>query len=272
MHLTEDSYRRLVHGTLTGFEARSLAAHLEVPCEACEAYLEGRPAADALDGRVDAVLLSLAAHPAVAAGHDLGYARLERALRRPEGGFSLRRWLPGVAVAAALAVAGLAGLLRSPAPTGPAWDGEKGPASQPVPLRLRFLVVTPGLGGPPALERGLSGQEAPAAASLQFEVELGRPAHVLLARVGAGGAPEVFLSTSFGAGRHVVSLDGRPAAYPLAALSGPQRFLALASEAPLGPADAARAVGRGATAPGLGPGREEGPAISLDEVEVRVRP
>lgn len=265
MHLSDDILRKLDAGTLARPEAASLAAHLAAPCEACEAFLASRGRAGALDGAVDRALLGLAPPPATAAGHDLEFARIQRALRPAS---RARRWLPGLAVAAALAVAGLAGLrlARPPSPAG--WDGEKGSAVQAVPLRLRFLVVTPAVGGPPTLERGLSGQDVPASASLQFQLELGRPAHVLLARAGrGGGAPEVFLSTRLPAGRHVVSVDGRPAAYPLAALAGPQRFLALASESPLGPQDAARAAALGAAAR-----RDEGPPISLDQVEVRVRP
>jgi hypothetical protein len=265
MHLTDDSYRRLVEGAMPSKEARALALHLRMPCEACEAYLAARPRADALDGLVDRALLSLAPPaPGVRANHRAPIG-VEQAPRVPA---RRRRWLPGLAVAATLAVAGLAALLGRPSPaTGPAWDGEKGSAAAAVPLRLRFLVLTPGVGGPPALERGVPGQEVPSSASLQFQLELGRPAHVLLARLGGGAAPEVFFSARLGAGRHVVSVDGEPAAYPLASLSGAQRFLALASEAPLSPADAARAAAAAGSA-----GLEGDRPITLDEVEVRVRP
>lgn len=268
MHLSEDTYRQLLDGTLPGPEARALADHLARSCEACEGFLAAPRAPDGLDGRVDQALDALAqgAAPSAGQGHDLEFRRVVRAVR---GGGVRRRALPALAIAAAVAVAGLAGLLlaRPPAPVA-GWDGEKGGASLAIPLRLRFLVVLPGVAGPPALVRGVPGQEVPSVASLQFQVELGRPAHVLLARAGGAGAPEVFLSTRLPAGRSVVSVDGQPAAYPLAALVGPQRFLALASDLPLGPADAARAV-----APEVGAGGGgDGPAISLDVVEVRVSP
>jgi hypothetical protein len=278
MHLTDHSYRSLLDGSVRGAEALALADHLDAACETCEAWLAARQEADGLDGSVDAALLSLAARPALAPRDDLAFARMERALWAGEAGAGRpqlrgaaggrRRWLGGLAVAATLALAGAAGLIiRVTTPSGPGWDGDKGRGAAAVPLRLRFAVVSPAVGGPPTLEKGISGQEVAAAASLQFQVELGRPAHVLLARVGSGGAPEVFFSARLEAGRHGVSLAGRPAAYPLAELSGVQRFLALASPAPLDPADAARAATLG-----VGTTQERGAPITLDEVEVRIRP
>lgn len=265
MHLTDDSYRRLVEGSMPAKEARALALHLGAPCETCELYLVARPRADALDGLIDRALLSLAPRSSEARGIRLVPAPAARA---PRGPTRRRRVLPGLALAATLALAGLAALLAGPSqPPGLAWDGEKGSAPAAVPLRLRFLVLTPGEGGPPSLERGVPGQEVPSTASLQFQVELGRPAHVLMARFAGGAAPEVFFAARLEAGRHAVSIDGKPAAYPLASLAGAQRFLALASEAPLGPADAARAAADGRSA-----GLEGGQPITLDEVEVRVRP
>jgi hypothetical protein len=169
----------------------------------------------------------------------------------------------GLAVAATLVLAGVAELAhRTPAPDG--WDGTKGAGAQVVPLRLRFLVLHAGPGRAPEIEKGVSGQAVPAEASLQFQVELGREAEVVLARA-AGGSAEPFFHARLPAGRTVVSVSGQPAAYPLAHLAGPQRFLALAGEQPIEPADVDRAA-RGAAA-GAGPG----PPISLDVIEVNVR-
>jgi hypothetical protein len=169
----------------------------------------------------------------------------------------------GLAVAATLVLAGVAELAhRTPAPDG--WDGTKGAGAQVVPLRLRFLVLHAGPGRVPEIEKGVSGQAVPAEASLQFQVELGREAEVVLARA-AGGSAEPFFHARLPAGRTVVSVSGQPAAYPLAHLAGPQRFLALAGEQPIEPADVDRAA-RGAAA-GAGPG----PPISLDVIEVNVR-
>jgi hypothetical protein len=279
MHLTATTYRQLLDGTLDGSEARALAEHLEAACETCEAFLAGRSEVDPLDGAVDAALVSLAATTAPArpgadegAGNDLEFARIQRALRAPLGPGRVGgrpSLAPRLGLIAAVLLAGLTGVyLVQDRRAGERWDGEKGLAAQAIPLRLRFLVLTPAVGGAPGLEQGVSGQSVPASASLHFQVELGRAANVLLARADARGAPEVFLSTRLPAGRSVVSLDGQPAAYPLASLAGPQRFLALASEAPLGPADAARAAGLGGAA-ARGDG---GPVISLDVVEVQVRP
>jgi hypothetical protein len=279
MHLTAPTYQQLLDGTLDRSQAQALAEHLETACETCEAFLAARDEADRLDGAVDAALVSLAAPPEASqagrdegAGNDLEFARIQRALLAPlgPGRVAGRSSLaPRLALVAAVLLAGLTGvyLVQDRRADG-RWDGEKGAPARAVPLRLRFLVLTPAVGGPPGLEQGVSGQSVPASASLNFQVELGRAANVLLARAGARGTPEVFLSTRLPAGRSVVSLDGRPAAYPLASLAGPQRFLALASEAPLGVADAARAASLGAAA---SPG-EGGQVISLDVVEVQVSP
>jgi hypothetical protein len=179
-----------------------------------------------------------------------------------------RRAATAAALAAAVLVAGVAALLAPGLRSSDRWDGLKGDATQAVPLRLRFLVLLPGAGGSPEIEKGVPGQEVPAAASLQFQVDLGRPAWVTLIRAsGAGSSGEVFFERQLPAGRTVVSVDGQPAAYPLASLAGPQRFLALASEARIEPADAARAATMGLRAR-----RDDGPAITLDVVEVRVRP
>lgn len=278
MHLTDATYRPLLRATLPRPAARALAAHLSEPCAACETWLSSRPAADGLDGLVDGALVALAPlDEAGGRGHDLEFARIMARVRAPAGPVVSaapprpsppgRRLAPPLAVAAAL-LAGLAGLLWVKVEPRPRpWTGEKGAAAEPVPLRLRFLVLTGGQDGAQAIERGVPGQEVPAEASLQFQVELGRPAEAILLRVGAGGTYEVFFKARLPAGRSAVSLAGRPAAYPLAALAGPQRFLALASERPIDPADVGRAA-----ALGLGARLGEGQVISLDQVEVRVQP
>ena len=94
---------------------------------------------------------------------------------------------------------------------------------------------------------------------------------VAVVRVGSRGAPDVFYRKRLGPGRTGVSLAGRPAAYPLEGLDGPQRFVLVAAEEPLTPARIAAAAA--ALAP---PARisAEAPALdglSLDVVEVTVR-
>jgi len=281
MHLSDVTYRPLLRSSLPPAAARPLSVHLARECDICEGWLLARPAADGLDGMVDASLASLApAGEAAGTGHDIEFARIMARVRAPAARGSpgpqarpappapRRRAGPAVALAASVLLAGLAGLLWTKAgPRPQPWDGLKGAAAEAVPLRLRFLVLTPVAGGAPGIEKGVPGQEVPADASLQFQVELGRPAEVVLIRTGAGGTYDVFFRARLPAGRSAVSVGGQPAAYPLSTLAGPQRFLALASERPIEPADVGRAAALGAAAR-LG----EGQVISLDQVEVQVRP
>lgn len=262
MHLTTHTYTALLDQTLPEAEARALGAHLDAGCEVCERWLAERPTADRLDGVVDGALGAISTSQA-GAGNDLEYARITRALAATAPAPRRRRWVGGLAVAAALAAAGVAGLIHRTAPPD-RWDGTKGADSQVVPLRLRFLVIHAGAGSAPEIEKGVSGQAVPAEASLQFQVELGREADVVLARA-AGGSAESFFHARLPAGRTVVSVAGQPAAYPLTYLAGPQRFLALAGEQPIEPADVDRAA-RGSAAV-AGPGQP----ISLDVIEVHVR-
>jgi hypothetical protein len=264
MHLTAHSYAALLDRTLPGADARGLAAHLEAGCEACERWLSDRPAADRLDGAVDAALLAIPG-PAGGAGSDVEFTRIALALASaPARSVARRRRTAGVAVAVvvALAMAGVAGLLlRTRVP--PEWDGLKGAGPPAVPLRLRFLVIHPAPGGPPEIEKGVTGQVVPGEASLQFQVELGREADVVLARA-AGDAIEPFFHARLPPGRTVVTVDGQPAVYPLSQLAGRQRFLALAAEQTIEPADIDRAA-RGAD------GADAGRFISLELIEVHVR-
>ncbi|HTN51601.1 MAG TPA: hypothetical protein VML50_04305 [Anaeromyxobacter sp.] len=273
-HLTETRYRQLLAGDLPPEEARALARHLEGPCDECEAFLVDRQQADRLDGRVEAALTGLSAGRA-AAGNDLEFQRILRRVVAGDGAEAQTR--PRVrrsrllALAAVVALAGVAGLVLGIQRAPPAWDGAKGMGRQAAPVRLRFLVLSPGPAGAPALEKGISGQAVEAAASLSFEIELGRPAEVALVRVPARGAPELFFRRKLGAGRTAVSVDGRPAAYPLGELAGPQRFVAVAGAPPLDPGRALAAAA--AAGPAARGGAEpEGPeGISTDSVEVIVR-
>jgi hypothetical protein len=260
MHLTPQIHQALLDRTLPGAEARELAAHLQAGCEACEGWLAARPVADRLDGLVDGALAALT-QASGGAGNDLEFARVTRALAEPPAAPApQRRRMAGLAVAA-LALAGLAGLLLRD-PERPGWDGRKGEGAQVVSLRLRFAVIHPAPSR--EVERGVPGQEVPSAASLQFQVELGRAADVVLARDGAG-SPEPFFHAHLPAGRTVISVGGQPAAYPLARLAGRQRFLALAAEQAIGPADVVRAARAEAVLAG------QGQPISIDVIEVQVR-
>lgn len=272
MHLDDCRHDALLAGTLSREEALALARHLEAGCEPCEAFLAARRLADTADGRVDRALAALAdtrAEGTDGAGHagtEEEFDAISRRLgarpgRRPRWARRLAPALAAAAVLVAVGGAGVALLVRS-GPTRPPWDGVKGPAG-PVAVRLRFLVVQ-GEGGRAALRRGASGDAVPAQAGLGFEVEIARPAHVALLRVPAGGPPDAFWAGTLDAGRTVITLGDRPAAYRLEGLAGRQRFVAVASEAPLGPdalARAAAAVAAGAAAPEV---------AGSDVVEVRI--
>jgi hypothetical protein len=268
MHLDEQRHAELLAGTLRGEPARALARHLEAGCDTCEGFLAGRARTDGLDGRVDRALAALAAgaagpRPAPGENGARGEDPFERVERRLAGDAPpapspeerrlvparrrrARPWLP-LAAAAAVLAAGLAALaLRGARPAAPAWDGVKGVAPEgaaaaPVAVRLRFVVVE-GEGSAARLRRAESGERVPAAAGLQFEVELARPAHVTLVRVPPRGAPEPFFEGALAPGASLVAVDGRPAVYRLDGLEGPQRFVALAADEPLGPVALARAL------------------------------
>jgi hypothetical protein len=200
---------------------------------------------------VDLALAALAARGA--AGSDAEFERIARRVApAPRPG---RAHLPvrALAFAAALvAVGGGALLALRGGPERPAWNGAKGAhATAAVPLRLRYLVVE-GEGAGAALRRGASGEAVPAAAGLGFEVTLSRAAHVALVRVEPRGPPDAFWAGPLPAGSTLVSVSDRPAVYRLAGLSGRQRFVAVASEAPLDGAALARAVeSAGAGVPGV---------------------
>lgn len=270
-HLTDRSYRLLLQGSLPPAEARQLARHLEEACDVCEELIAALPSTDGVDGVVDRALGALG--PAGALGDDLEFARIERRLRG--GRTPARRRLAGAVpavLAAMVLAAGVAGLVtprRAPEPSG--WDGEKGFQARAIPVRLRFLVVTPSPGASPALEKGVSGQPVEAAASLQFEVEASRAANVALVRVPVRGAPEVFWGERVPGGRRSLTVDGRPAAYPLAELTGLQRFVLVASEDPLDPERAARAAAALAPPARVTADHAALEGLSLDVVEVQVR-
>jgi len=273
MHLTELTLGRLLDGTLAPAEARALAAHLERSCEECEAFLASRTRADAADGRVDRALSALAADAEAGAGNDLEFARIQQALRSGRPGRRLARLATLAAVALAVGVVALQVGLDRTRPERDAWDGVKGLPASAVPLRLRFLVALPGeAGGPPRLEKGAGGATVPAQAGLQFQLEAGREAHAVLVRVSRSGEAEVFWRGSVSPGAPLeVAVEGRPAAYPLEGLSGPQRFVLLASPEPLSP-DRIAAAARALAPPGrVSPDRPDLEGLSFDAVEVTVR-
>lgn len=272
-HLTEDLYRRLLDGTLPAGEASALARHLDAPCQACEELLASRTEADAVDGVVDRALTAAVPAAAGARGGDLEFARIQRALARPAAPRRpLGHWVGPTyrfALAAAAFVAVLGGLWAMEVidrTRHPGWTGEKGVASVAAAVKLRFLVDDG-----ERLDRGLPGQDVPADARLRFELTLGRDAEVALVRVGAVGGPEVFYRQALRAGSTIVTVEGKPAAYPLSGLEGPQRFVAVAAPGALDDARAAEAAAAAAPPGGAPPVASRLEGLALDVVEVNVR-
>jgi hypothetical protein len=265
VHLDARTYRGLLDGTLAPGEARALSAHLEDACAVCEGFLSAR--FDVLDARADRALAALGRGEA---GDEVELARI---LRRVEARYAPRRRRTGVLAAAAMiALVGVAGLVVARERIRPAWTGEKGAAAAAsVPVRLR-LVVVEGAGAAAAVHLAVPGELVPSGAAVALEFELSRPADVAVVRVARGGAPETIWSARAGPGRTEVSAGGRPAAYPLAGLAGPQRFAAIASEAPLDPARLARAAATLAAPAGAeAAGAAGAESLSIDAVEVVVR-
>ncbi len=268
-HLTDRSIRGLLDGTLPRGEARGLADHLQRGCEVCEELLAARSGADAADGWVDAALSAAAGRPEVS-GNDVEFARIERRLARGERG---RSRLPlAVAAAAAVLLAGAAGLLVARAPSERSgWDGVKGTAPVAGPVRLRYLVLAPSPGGEPAIEKGVEGRPVSAAASLQFEIETGRAAEVAVLRVPARGPVDLFFQGRVGPGRTLLTVGGRPAAYPLLGALGAQRFVLLAGDEGLSPDRIARAASGLAPPARVSPDAPGLEGLSVDVVDMEVR-
>jgi hypothetical protein len=268
IHLDSHNFAALVAGTLSPDEASALSAHLDGECEQCERFLAERGGVDVLDGSTDAVIAR--ALPASSGrGNDLEFARIQREVRRPVTGW--RRAFVPTAVAASLLVAGVAGLVahytQPPASVVGSWDGVKGREPRPVPVRLRFLEMQPG----GRIDKGISGETVSATSSLIFEVEASRAAAVAIARVSPGAAPELLWRSHVAAGATQVTVDGRPAAYPLSGLAGPHRFVLIASERPIDEARAGAAAAALAPPHALTAEAPELDGLSLDVVDISVR-
>lgn len=274
MHLTDRTLRRLLDATMDPAEARALAAHLETECPRCEALLASGPAD--LDGRADRALTALAPLRPEEAGNELEY---ERILRKAHSGRSNRaRWAPLVAtVAAALAitVGGVVQVTVKRSTREAPLDGVKGVIAGPsrtVPVRLSAVAVLAEPVRQPRIWKVASGDVVPRGAQLQLRVDVGGMADLALARVGPAGEVDVFWHERVAtAGPVQPSMAGRPAAYSLADLAGPQRFIVLASPEPIPPgrvATAARELSPPARIAGQNPALGD---ASADILEITVR-
>jgi hypothetical protein len=261
MHLDPRTYDDLLEGTLPLEQARALADHLAGDCEQCERFLAERGGADALDGAGDAAI-DRALPPRAPHADDLAFARIARRVRAEPA--RVRRALGLAAVAAALLVFAVTRLLpmRPPAPP-EAWDGVKGGGALGAEVHLRYVL----LGADGQALKGGAGDAVPRDASLVFELESDRSAEAALARVSTDGRVELVWRDRLASGRTVLGSGGKAAAYPLAGLSGRQRFVLLAGDGPLDPARVERAAS--ALATGMQP--TEPGVMSHDVVEVIVR-
>ena len=268
MHLTNESLKKLLAGTVSPAEARALGDHLDNPCPRCEALLAGHEGTE-LDALADHSLTALSEPTQEECGNDIEYARIRRAVQAVPAKRARRSWIPGVAAAAALLVAVAGVLLNLDRARDDRWDGVKGVAQvngNPVSVRLSAVAVAAGSGSEPRLWRVVSGDELPPSAALQLRVELGKPADVVIARVGPEGQVDLFWhERAPAAGAVTVTAGGRPAAYPLEALAGPQVFVVLASHDRLTP-ERIRGVMSGV----LGAGRAVAGGVSPQGVSVDV--
>jgi hypothetical protein len=268
MHLDPRRHAALIAGTLPPEEARALAEHLARDCERCERFLAELGEADALDGRSDAAIAKAYPPPPVP-GAELEFARILRRVRTPP-----RRLLPAVpiAIAASLLLAGLAGLwVQRNGPGGvpptAGWDGVKGDAAAPVQVRLRAVRLDASGAAVPVR----AGESLDPGARLLFEVEADRGADVVLVRVPPSGAAELVWRSRIARGRTVPTVGGKAAAYPVAALTGRQRFAVIAAEGGLDDARVARATSSLALSAALRDGAPATAGVSVDVLELSVR-
>jgi hypothetical protein len=116
------------------------------------------------------------------------------------------------------------------------WTGIKGATSGAAPLRIRYLVAatTPDA----ALERGADGGRYARDRALVFRVEAGGGGYLYLVRVSRNESERVWpapgrTDAHVDGGAYDFSEGGRPTAYPLRELKGPQRFAAVLAPEPL---------------------------------------
>jgi hypothetical protein len=268
MHLDPLRYAALIGGTLPPAEARALSEHLAGDCELCERFL-AEAGADALDGRGDAAIAGAFPPPPVAGG-ELEFARIVRRMRASAP--RRRHFAVPFAIAASLLLAGLAGLwVQRNGPGGGApgagWDGVKGTALATVQVRLRAVRLDASGGAVPVRV----GDSLEPGARLLFEVTADRSADVVLARVPPSGAAEIVWRSRIASGRTVLTMGGKAAAYPLAGLSGQQRFAVIAAEGGLDDARVARVTSALALTEALGDGASASAGISVDVLDISVR-
>ncbi len=234
-HVTADTWGRITRGERFEGE-KALAAHLRAGCDVCEETLAALQTADGLDGDTDRRLLAVT--PPTVARDDLAFERVMRQVRveaqaRGEGA-SYRparsgRALP-LSIAAALVFGGMTILTLKTAPQRTShYEGIKGGADVPE-IALSFAVT--GDGG--ELVRGAPGATYSEKNAVMIRYDLTSPAFVMLLRVTPDEGLDVLAQPGrLGPGRHDLTVNDMPAGVSLDKAVGRNRFLAVASTAPL---------------------------------------
>jgi len=215
-HLDARRWRQLLAGQLPETEATALRAHLGQGCDLCEqliAELAAQGEVDALDGVADDALLELGEVQAAPVLDEVGFARVQRSLRRP----ARARWL-GMATAAA-AIAALAILfLRSSEPASPLHEKGLTTAQRPA-VKLDVLRLEGHT--PVPLRRGSSVEQGSA---VVFRIVVPQPVCLRLLRTGAASEILVDRPLCLDSGEHAL-VDGTTALAYRAEVTGPMAFV-----------------------------------------------
>lgn len=234
-HITADTWGRITRGERFEGE-KDLAAHLRAGCDVCEEILAGLHHVDGLDGETDRWLLAVA--PPTASRDDLAFERVMRRVRleaqaQGESGSAYAprrhgRAIP-LSIAAALVLGGMTILTLKTAPQPSHYEGIKGGSTVPE-IALSFAVT-----GPEGdLERGAPGATYAEDQAVMIRYQLSSPAFVMLLRITPNDGLEVLAQPGrLGAGRHDLTVNDMPAGVSLEKAIGRNRFLAVASNAPL---------------------------------------
>jgi RNA polymerase sigma-70 factor (ECF subfamily) len=236
-HLDATVWNHVLRGERFRGEA-ALAQHLKSDCAACEAFLMGLQGTDGLDGDVERALVgdlapaplrsdaifeqamrSLALHLRVtgAAPPGAGGARPQPGKGRP------------LAMAAVLAVLGLGVLALQHGPRQSPHQTNAKPA-----IGLEFSVAERGKVG--SGEKGTPGARYGQDHVVYLRYEPASAAFITLLRIRPDGTVEVLSEAGrVGPGPHVLTVNGSPAGVSLQSFPGRNRFVAVASPAPVAP-------------------------------------
>ncbi|MBI5543691.1 MAG: sigma-70 family RNA polymerase sigma factor [Deltaproteobacteria bacterium] len=234
VHLDAEAWGHLMRGSRFPGEA-ALAAHLSAGCPACERFLVRLQGVDGLDGEVDSALVAVA--PLRPARNDsefeLAMRRLHLDLRvsglamADVGRHRPSKALP-LALAGALAFAGLGVLTLQRLPR-----REHRASPGPPEVALSFSVVSRGMARDTG-EQGRAGATYQEQRLVFLRYDVSVPAFVTLLRLGPMGRAEVLSQQGrVGSGTHALRVNGEPVGVSLHGFVGRNRFIAVASDAPL---------------------------------------